>query len=244
MTTLAVMQPTFAPWLGYFALIDRADLFLFLDDVQLSRQSWQTRNRLKGPDGPVTLSLAVARKPSKPKISEARLADTDFAAKLKAKAETLLGKAPHAETSLKILSDNLDAAEGSLMKLNTGIIEGICAAVGLDGARRNASDMEAPPGEKAERLVALCRAAEADTYLSPVGAYDYLAGDTKFEDAGIDLRFLNYSCPEYPQPHPPFVSHLSALDALAQVGPDGFLPLLREGYGDDLTLTDMERPAP
>ena len=45
-TTCAIMQPTFLPWLGYFNLIHRADTFVFLDDVQLDKRSWQTRNRL------------------------------------------------------------------------------------------------------------------------------------------------------------------------------------------------------
>ena len=44
---IAIMQPTFLPWLGYFDLIDRIDLLVFLDSVQFERQSWQQRNRLK-----------------------------------------------------------------------------------------------------------------------------------------------------------------------------------------------------
>lgn len=46
--SVAIMQPTFAPWLGYFDLLDRVDVFVLLDDVQLSRQSFQTRNRIQG----------------------------------------------------------------------------------------------------------------------------------------------------------------------------------------------------
>src|SRR5574338_544206 len=51
MTVCAIMQPTYLPWIGYFALMDMADVFVFLDDVQLSKQSWQTRNRIKGESG-------------------------------------------------------------------------------------------------------------------------------------------------------------------------------------------------
>ena len=45
-TSCAIMQPTFLPWLGYFNLISKVDTFVFLDDVQLDKRSWQTRNRL------------------------------------------------------------------------------------------------------------------------------------------------------------------------------------------------------
>ena len=44
---VAIMQPTFNPWLGYFDLIDYVDTFIFLDTVQLNQQSWQTRNKIK-----------------------------------------------------------------------------------------------------------------------------------------------------------------------------------------------------
>ena len=43
----AIMQPTYLPWLGYFAMIDDVELFIFLDDVQLEKRSWQVRNRIK-----------------------------------------------------------------------------------------------------------------------------------------------------------------------------------------------------
>ena len=49
--TIAVMQPTYLPYLGYFDLIAQADVFVFLDDVQFERKSWQQRNRIGGPNG-------------------------------------------------------------------------------------------------------------------------------------------------------------------------------------------------
>ena len=56
------MQPTYLPWIGYFALIDLVDVFVFLDDVQLVKQSWQTRNRIKRQDGEdLILSVPISR---------------------------------------------------------------------------------------------------------------------------------------------------------------------------------------
>ena len=43
---VSIMQPTYLPWIGYFDLIAKADIFVFLDDVQFSRRSWQQRNRV------------------------------------------------------------------------------------------------------------------------------------------------------------------------------------------------------
>jgi hypothetical protein len=49
MKTAAIMQPTLMPWLGYFALMDAVDIFIYLDDVQYVKRSWQSRNRIKSP---------------------------------------------------------------------------------------------------------------------------------------------------------------------------------------------------
>ncbi|WP_226781958.1 WbqC family protein [Oceaniglobus trochenteri] len=240
MTRIAIMQPTFLPWLGYFALIDRVDRFLFLDDVQFSRQSWQSRNRLKGPEGAVILPLAVARKPSRPLIRDARLAETGFEGKLIATAENLLAKTPHGDLALSILRQGFDRARGSLAALNIAIIESICTATGIDTPRQTTGSLGVGSGEKTDRLIRLCQHCGAGGYLSPIGSAAYLEGDDSFDQAGIDLAFLNYTHPVYPQRFSPFLSHLSALDALAHVGPDAFLPLVRSGVGPDLTLTDLK----
>ena len=44
---VAISQPTYLPWLGYFDLIDQVDRFVVLDNVQFEKQSWQQRNRIK-----------------------------------------------------------------------------------------------------------------------------------------------------------------------------------------------------
>ena len=49
--TVAIMQPTFLPWLGYFDLMDQVDTFIFLDNVQFEKQSWQQRNRIRTSKG-------------------------------------------------------------------------------------------------------------------------------------------------------------------------------------------------
>ncbi len=59
--TLAIMQPTFNPWLGYFELIDCTDRFIFLDTVQLNQQSWQTRNKIKVQDGELLVSIPIQK---------------------------------------------------------------------------------------------------------------------------------------------------------------------------------------
>ncbi|HEB61690.1 MAG TPA: hypothetical protein ENI82_00925, partial [Bacteroidetes bacterium] len=70
---LALMQPTFNPWIGYFDLIDYVDIFVFLDTVQLNQQSWQTRNKLKVQDKELLFSVPIQKNKIK---SELLIKDT------------------------------------------------------------------------------------------------------------------------------------------------------------------------
>lgn len=240
MTSVAIMQPTFLPWLGYFALIDSVDHFVFLDDVQLSKQSWQTRNRIKGPDGPVMLSLGIARKPSKPLICEARLAETGFEATLLKTVAANLGRAPHFDVVQEVLNRAFERSGGGVAPLNIAIISEIADLSGIATPLYRSSDLKVQStGTRSGRLIAICDHFRANTYLSPVGAHDYLTEEDEFADSATALRFLNYDHPTYPQLFGEFESHLAAIDALAHVGPDGFLDLVRSGIRPALTADEV-----
>ena len=76
---IAIAQPTYLPWLGYFDLIDQVDKFVLLDTVQFEKQSWQQRNRLKTPDGLQWLTVPVKIKGrSTQTIREVEIAEPDF----------------------------------------------------------------------------------------------------------------------------------------------------------------------
>ena len=59
---VAIMQPAYLPWLGYFSLMDQVDKFVILDTVQFARRSWQQRNRIKTADGINMLTVPVIKK--------------------------------------------------------------------------------------------------------------------------------------------------------------------------------------
>ena len=68
MRKILITQPTFLPWLGYFDLIDQADVLVFLDDVQLDKRSWQTRNRILSSNGNTMLSIPIKKTAQREKI--------------------------------------------------------------------------------------------------------------------------------------------------------------------------------
>lgn len=234
------MQPTFLPWLGYFAMIEAVDHFIFLDDVQFSKQSWQNRNKIKGPDGEVLLSVGVARKPSKPLIRDARLADNGFEQKLLRTLNQCYAGLPFGPQTVALVERGFATCNGSLSDLNVSIIRAICDLVGIDARFHTSSEMELTTGNRSERLVELTRALGGTLYLSPVGAFDYLNEENAFEETEILLQYLNFEHPEYPQPGSAFISHLAAIDTLANVGADATRKLIVSGLGNPLSHGDMQ----
>ena len=79
---VSIMQPTFVPWLGYFDLMKSSDIFVLLDSVKISKQSWQTRNVFNLTNGPQWLSVPISS--SQCSINETTITNYDrFMKKLK-----------------------------------------------------------------------------------------------------------------------------------------------------------------
>ncbi|MGP1355611.1 WbqC family protein [Roseicyclus sp.] len=240
--TAAIMQPTFLPWLGYVALMAEVDDFVFLDDVQFSKQSWQSRNRILGPNGPVLVSLPVARKPEKPLIAEVRIAERADITGLIKRVEGCLGREPFWPMARRLLADALERAEAGLAEVNIAFIRGLADLAGFAPAFHRSSALGIPPEDKSRRLLSICRALGARRYLSPVGSADYLREGNPFSEEDVRLRFQTFTTLPYPQGASGFVSHMSALDALARIGPDALASLVREGTGVPRRLEELEAP--
>lgn len=235
---LAAMQPTFMPWMGYFALINSVDHFVFLDDVQLNRRSWQTRNRIKGNIEPLLLSLNLASRPSRPLINEAHLAPNGFEKKLIRTISNRLKAYPFGDLAMSIIAHGFDVCDGKLSKLNCTIIKKTCEVLELTSSIHLSSELPVRSDDKVKRHLELTKYCEADCYLSPIGSIEYFREGNLFQHSAKSLRFLNFNHPKYMQGSGAFVSHMSALEALSSVGPIEFLELLNLSTKKPLTLKE------
>lgn len=223
------MQPTYLPWLGYFALIASADVFVFLDSVQFDKRSWQQRNRVKGPQGAVWLTVPVLAKGRfEQTIADVRI-DTGsrFADKHCATLRHAYGKAPFFASWSDRLFAHIGAGHERLAELDIALIREIADGLGLAPQFLRSSALAAD-GSKDDLLAAVCQEVGARRYLSPAGAADYLGPGNALERAGIDVAFSDFRHPVYPQRHGPFVEGLSVADALFMVG-DAASGLIRDG---------------
>jgi hypothetical protein len=249
---IAVCQPTYLPWLGYFDLIDQVDAFVLLDTVQFEKQSWQQRNRIKTPTGLQWLTVPVMfRGRLGQQILEVEIRDPDFVRKHLRAVELNYRRAPFFETYFPELSQILQSCSSStfLVDLNIRIIRWLNSILGIRIQVLRSSQLN-EKGRRSQLLVNICRALSADSYLSPLGSSTYLLDDLSlFSHADIKVAFQHYEHPQYRQLFPPFVSHASVLDLTFNEGPAA-LEIIRCGRGrpwrsEELSLhqTDVQTEA-
>jgi len=136
------------------------------------------------------------------------------------------GKAPHAHTLMPQLEAALESPGSHLGPLNVGLVDLVAEVLGVDTPTVLGSEVPAREGPNT-RLIDLCRALAADTYLSGSGAREYLDVDA-FAAAGIEVRFQAFDHPVYAQRYKPFEPFLSVVDLIMNCGRES-LSVIRSG---------------
>ena len=237
MTKLAIMQPTFLPWLGYFAMIDDVDIFVFLDDVQFSKQSWQNRNRIKSAQGKLTLTVPCKRK--RASICSVQIDNPSVYRKLMRSIELSYSKAPFRMGIVAVLEKIFAQKHTNLGNLNRALISEISKFLGIETYCISSSKLGVQASSKSMQLLRICDTIGADTYLSAPGSFDYLRQENPFESSQINLRFFSFIHPVYPQLHGTFEPYLSIIDAIANIGSVKTLRLMRSSVMPSLDYQEM-----
>jgi hypothetical protein len=219
-TAVAILQPGYLPWLGYFDLMRSADVFVVYDDVQFDKHGWRNRNRIKCAHGLQWLSVPVRHHDrGKPLILDIEIDNTkDWAQKHAATIRHCYARAPHLEPLATEVETVLERGWERLVELDLELASTMAAHLGVSTRVLRSSDLGVS-GERNGRLLEICRLLEGERYLSGVAARDYLDVDL-FARNGIEVEWQNLDHPVYPQLHGGFVSHLSALDMILNCGQD------------------------
>jgi hypothetical protein len=233
--TLAVLQPGYLPWLGFFDQMRRCDLFIYYDDVQFDKHGWRNRNRIKAPDGtPHWLTVPVLHSGRNwPKILEVEIDNrTPWARKHVGTLRHFYRGATFLDQYLPALEEILERRYTRLVDLDLAVTGLICDWLGLRRRTLRASTL-CISGNQSERLLALCHHVGARRYLSGASARDYL--DTElFARHGIEVAWQDYLHPVYPQQHGAFVPYLSIVDLVFNCGEDSAAILEHAGVSKPL----------
>jgi len=215
---VAIHQPNYAPWLGYFAKMAMADIFVFLDDAQYSKNNYINRVQVMGGAGPRWLTVPVSHRfgdpilavrPARPGWARAHL---DSLRGFYRDAPAFAAVWPEVEAAYRALP------EGSLADSNIALVEALARLLGIRARFRRSSEIDTGGAPGDQRLAQLVQAlAPGGCYLSGRGGARYQDPET-FRRAGVGLRYTGFVHPDYDQGGRMFVPGLSVLDAAFRLG--------------------------
>lgn len=216
---VAIHQPEFMPYAGFFHKMNKADQYIILDDVQFTKNNFQNRNRLCDRNGEVfwvTAPIKI-RGHTASNILDIKL---ESSPRWKRKAFNRIsaeyGHHPYFKNYSEELERILMSSEEKLISINMKFISFFRRELDIHTPLTFSSALKVH-GSQTTRLVNLCKALKANVYLSGMGGTNYI-NRYEFEQSGIELKFQNFKSPVYPSPN--FVPNLSIFDLLMNAGPN------------------------
>jgi len=216
---VAIMQPTYLPWSGYFGLLQSVDLFVYLDDVQFEKRSWQQRNQIKTANGAQWLTVPVLSKGKREqKINEVQIdATSKFSEKHIKSIQHSYRKSPFFHEYSEIIFSAIQKDAGNLAEYNIHIINECKDLLGISTRTVLSSEIKCT-GTKSERLASICGEVGATEYISPPGSKNYLEQSNSFDHIGVEVKYFKYNHPKYKQLHGDFLENMSIVDFLMNCG--------------------------
>lgn len=215
----AIMQPTYFPWSGYFNLIFKADIFIFLNDAQYSKGSWHSRNIIIVNNSKYTLTIPTKKSPLSTKIMSKIIDNSKNWQKRQAK---IISQAYSNHPFFKDLTQLIEFFERlrfeCLSDFNIEIIRFISEKLDLNANFLNSNELNLPDN-RIGKIIEILNKVNATEYLSPEGSKEYLEED-KFEElTNIKLLFNKYVPKSYEQKNQNnFIENLSIIDVIANLG--------------------------
>lgn len=222
---VAVHQPQYLPWLGYFDKIRRADFFVLLDNVQFKKNEWQNRNKIKTAQGWQWLTVPVKYK--FPQLINEVIINNSVKWQHKQRHAILTNykKAPCYHYLDAVFDEIFSHAWQSISQLNIRVVTMLTKILGIDTPLFVASEIGEFPNDPDERLIAITKHFKADAYLAGSGGRQYM-DLMKFRERGIEVLFQDYRHPVYDQRFGEFVPYMSVIDLILNHG-ENSLPILR-----------------
>lgn len=215
---VAIMQPYFFPYLGYFQLASMVDAFVIYDNIKYTKKGWINRNRIMLNGREQMISIPLKKSSDFHHIVEKEIAD-EFQA-VKRKIINQLGSAyrrsPGFTDGIALVQEIFSFNGTNLFDFLHHSLNSLFGYLDIGTPLKVSSHIEADHELSAEeRIIDICRVLGAKTYINPIGGLDMYSKE-RFAKAGIDLQFHNMKVVPYAQNSGTFTSHLSIIDVLMQ----------------------------
>ncbi len=229
--TVAIMQPYFFPYIGYFQLIKAADVFVLYDDVNFIKQGWINRNQILNNNQPHLFTLPIESISSFKKICDTNINQALYKrwrTKFYKLIETNYKKAPFFESILSLITSILNFDFVTISELNNFSISTICQYLELPtiikSSKNNYSNSFL---ERQERVIDICLKEKANNYINAAGGKE-LYDKSDFKKQNLSLVFIKPILTQYNQFKEPFIPGLSIIDVLMFNGKEATIRLLND----------------
>lgn len=215
---LAVNQPYFFPYIGYFQLLYSADIFIFYDDVNFIKQGWINRNQILVGQQTMVFTVPLQNQSSFSKIKNTkinRILYAKWCQKFIKTIEQNYKKAPFYEAVSALVFEVLKTEHDSISDLAIDSVVQVFAYLGVDFKYEKSSCLS--PNfidfERSDRLIAIAKGKGYKNYINPIGG-QALYNKKYFEENGVNLFFLKPVLSNYERFDGDFTSGLSIIDVL------------------------------
>lgn len=219
MKKVAIMQPYFLPYIGYFSLIKHTDKFILFDTVQFIRHGWIERNRiLKQDDGWIYIKVPLVKASRDTPIKAMHIDNSqDWQRKIKSQLQPYKKTAPYYNETIALIDEIFSQEYETITELNKSALEVICKYLGIQCDIEIFSEMNLAiqdANEPDEWALNICKELDGvEEYWNPPGGMEFF-DRTKYEKAGINLKFQSLSLLPYDQKRGVFEAGLSIIDVI------------------------------
>jgi len=215
---VAIHQPNYIPWQGFFYKMIKCDIFVFLDNVQYSKNNIINRNKIKTHNGEMWLTVPVLTKDScRQLISDVKINNTfDWRRKHWNSIRQNYAKTSFFKEYSPYLNNIYSKQWDKLIDLNKTLIKFIADCLEIRKEFVDASSLNVS-GKSTDLLVDICKKLDGDVYLSGESGKKYM-DEEKFKEIGIKVEYTDFTQPEYNQLYGDFIPNLSVLDILFNCG--------------------------
>lgn len=188
---IAILQSNYIPWYGYFKMISHVDIFIFLDNVQYTKNDWRNRNRVLINGTPCWLSIPVGQSINR-KIQDVELPKNSWRKKHLNTIHHSYSKYPHFELVEKFIFPFIqDESISKLSTLNQRIIESLSVNVFEFNTEFQQAHDDPVNFSPSKRIANLAADYGATEYISGPKARNYLQNE-HFSEVGVKLSYVDY----------------------------------------------------
>ncbi len=217
MKTIMIRQPGYMPNIGFFKKIEYSDIFVFLDDTQFSKDSFDNRNKIKTKSNSKWISVPLKRPVFRKKLNQVMISyDTDW---IKSHSELIYQNykdAPYFSSYWNEIKKILDQKSNLLIDLNLNLISYFLKILEINTTTIKSSELKITK-TKTQRLVDICAQLNASCYISGIGGKNYV-DESLFKNSDIKLTYENSIHPNYNQIHGNFMKNMSIIDLIFNEG--------------------------